>query len=585
MINIDMSAPRKIERDRRIDRKRIKRGNNESFLKSFSIKKSIPYLLLISFLFVIIFLFFSDRKQFLFATRYLFTFGRKSLVYKTYSISFEDDVPEEFKNLMEENLSKVVFEKTPRFKFKEKRGDLVIGMEEKKGSKVILSQDFIPVGHFYSLVTNLTDEELKTKNIYMIDGRLEKNIEGQLGVEITVLDGGIDSLVEKLKESDDNIGLLSFDTLDYRVKIIPFNEKYYLDDQDGAVKFRFYSSLKPEDEFIVSVIGAHIGTSGSGVMRRASLTKLNMGGVVAIARNLAFKMEAVKDDAYAAEHIGDFLADADLTHVSNEASFVPGCTPTRSMAFCSNPRYIDTLKKSGVDIVELTGNHNNDYGATHSASTIEMYKELGWDYFGGGLNLEDAEKILYKEVNGTKIAFIGYNYYDSMLNNQGPLAGASKSGANPYSEKKLKEDIEEGKNKADVVIVSIQFQECYCYPDGDVIYPICYKPLSVPDQRGTFKKAIDLGADIVVGTQAHQPQTYEIYKDGMIFYGLGNLFFDQYIWIGTRQGLVLTHYFYEGKYIQTKVVPIYMDKDFKVRLATKEQGDLLLKLLKDARDK
>ena len=76
-----------------------------------------------------------------------------------------------------------------------------------------------------------------------------------------------------------------------------------------------------------------------------------------------------------------------------------------------------------------------------------------------------------------------------------------------------------------------------------------------------------------------------MYKDGVIFYGLGNLFFDQYIWIGTRQGLVLTHYFYDGKYIQTKVVPIYMDKDFRVRLATKEQSDLLLKLLRDARDK
>ena len=89
---------------------------------------------------------------------------------------------------------------------------------------------------------------------------------------------------------------------------------------------------------------------------------------------------------------------------------------------------------------------------------------------------------------------------------------------------------------------------------------------------------------IVVGTQAHQPQTYELYGDGVIFYGLGNLYFDQYIWIGTRQGLVLTHYFYEGKHIQTKVVPIYMDKDFVVRLATPEQGALLLKLLKEARD-
>lgn len=577
-----MSAPRQRPREVELRKNSVTKVPSK---KSNEKKINILPLILISFLFSTVFLFFENKTYFIHAVEYLFNIRKSAVVYDTYTISFDDDVPEEFKNLMTENLSKVIFNKTPRFKFKDRNGDLEIGMQEKEGSKVVYSQDFIPVGHMYSLTTNLTDDDLKRKSLYMIDGRLKEKIQGQIDVDITVLDGGIDSLLSKLKESDDNIGLLTFDTLDYRVKVIPFNGKYYLDDQDGAVKFKFYSSVKPEDEFIIPVIGIHMGSSGSGVIQNDLLTKLNMSGVVAIARNLAFKMEAVKDDAYAAEFIGDFLADADLTHVSNEVSFVPGCVPTRSMAFCSSPDYIATLKKSGVDIVELTGNHNNDYGAKHSASTIEMYKELGWDYFGGGLNIEDAKKILYKDINGSKIAFLGYNYYDSVLNNPGPLAGASKSGANPYTEEQLKRDIEEAKKNADVVITTFQFQECYSYPDGDVIYPICYKPVSVPDQRGTFKKAIDLGADIVVGTQAHQPQTYEIYKDGMIFYGLGNLFFDQYIWIGTRQGLVLTHYFYDGKYIQTKVVPIYMDRDFKVRLATKEQGDLLLKLLKDARDK
>ena len=35
---------------------------------------------------------------------------------------------------------------------------------------------------------------------------------------------------------------------------------------------------------------------------------------------------------------------------------------------------------------------------------------------------------------------------------------------------------------------------------------------------------------------------------------MGNLYFDQINWIGTRQGLVLTHYFYDGRYIQTKII-------------------------------
>jgi len=96
--------------------------------------------------------------------------------------------------------------------------------------------------------------------------------------------------------------------------------------------------------------------------------------------------------------------------------------------------------------------------------------------------------------------------------------------------------------------------------------------------------AIDLGADIVVGSQAHQPQTYELYEDGIIFYGTGNLFFDQYMWIGTRQGMVLSHYIYDGVHIQSKITPIYTDRDLKPSIATQEQAELLMKLLKDARD-
>ncbi|HBB64529.1 TPA: hypothetical protein DCZ77_00955 [Patescibacteria group bacterium] len=252
------------------------------------------------------------------------------------------------------------------------------------------------------------------------------------------------------------------------------------------------------------------------------------------------------------------------------------------MRFCSNPKYIETLKKSGVDIVELTGNHNNDYGSTNNANTIQVYNDLGWDHFGGGLDITDASKILYKEVKGSTIAFVGYNYYDTMLNT-GAIASDTHAGANSYSVAKLERDIKIARENADVVIVTFQFQECYSYPDTDVIYPICYKPLSSPDQKGVFRKAIDLGANMVVGTQAHQPQTYEVYKDGLIFYGLGNLYFDQYRWIGTRQGIILSLYVKDGKLIQVKMTPTIMDRDLIPRVAGESDSNLLLNLLKSAR--
>ena len=334
--------------------------------------------------------------------------------------------------------------------------------------------------------------------------------------------------------------------------------------------------------FILGVLSRNIEELLLENFKEESIAKVNMTGVTAISRDLAGKIEASGDDAYPAENIGDFLADADLTHTSNEVSFVEGCVPQASMRFCSAPKYIATLEASGIDIVSLTGNHNNDYGASSNTSTINTYIEKGWDYFGGGLDAEDAAKILYKEVNGNTIAFIGYNYYDTMLGT-GAIATSSHAGANSYSESKMENDIEEAHKNADIVIVDFQFQECYSYPSSDVIFPICYRPLSSPDQKGVFRLAITYGADIVVGVQAHQPQTYELYEDGIIFYGLGNLYFDQTPWIGTRQGMILTHYFYNGSHIQTKITPTIYDSDMKTRIATEEEGDLLLDLLKDAR--
>ena len=48
---------------------------------------------------------------------------------------------------------------------------------------------------------------------------------------------------------------------------------------------------------------------------------------------------------------------------------------------------------------------------------------------------------------------------------------------------------------------------------------------------------IDAGADVVWGTHPHVIESIENYSDGMIFYSLGNLAFDQYWSAGTQEGL------------------------------------------------
>ena len=144
----------------------------------------------------------------------------------------------------------------------------------------------------------------------------------------------------------------------------------------------------------------------------SKLTTVAMTGVTAMVRATAFTMEQ-KGITYPAQDIGPLLAQADITHISNEIPFSPDCPfPTLTMeylVFCSNPKYIDLLKAVGTDIVELTGDHFMDYGADATLYTLQMYKDLGWPYYGGGANAEEARQPVKLENNGNKIAFMGCN--------------------------------------------------------------------------------------------------------------------------------------------------------------------------------
>jgi poly-gamma-glutamate capsule biosynthesis protein CapA/YwtB (metallophosphatase superfamily) len=142
-------------------------------------------------------------------------------------------------------------------------------------------------------------------------------------------------------------------------------------------------------------------------------------------------------------------------------------------------------------------------------------------------------------------------------------------------------DIEAARQTSQFVIVNIQYAECQAYPAGYVEFPLCDG--TIGGQEEAFRQMIDFGADMVVGSSAHQPQTYELYEGKPIYYGLGNLYFDQTQWPGTERGIILTHYFAGGKLLQTKLSPTEYDKDFQTRLMDIETAVYLLERLNDAR--
>lgn len=405
-----------------------------------------------------------------------------------------------------------------------------------KTCELLYQEDYFPVMRFATLDDSIPLDKLKSSVSgssadydYINVNGLEDKAKSILSIESVSSASSVETREALVSQLESNKSAISFVPASYlgpNLKVMEVDNVFPLD-TDGMFRAETYICARDFSNPVAVALMTEEEDRFDSISLDSTATVIQTG-VTAMGRNLVNKAKSTNDPAWFAQKIGDFLRDADLTHTSNEVSFVEGCTQQKgTMRFCALPSTIETLKESGITLVELTGNHNNDYGKSHSTYTIELYKEHGIDYFGGGLNLEDAKKPYVTEIKGTKIGFLGYNYYDSVVSkNSIPLASTTQPGANPYSEDQVKADIQSLREEVDIVIVDYQFQECWCYSEGNTV---CYRPDAVPNQKKVFQQTAEWGADIVVGTQAHQPQGFEMGDDKAIFYGLGNLYFDQVV--------------------------------------------------------
>ncbi|MEZ4661255.1 MAG: CapA family protein [Caldilineaceae bacterium] len=295
----------------------------------------------------------------------------------------------------------------------------------------------------------------------------------------------------------------------------------------------------------------------------ARLTVITVTGVTALTRMTAHQMDQFGND-WPARIIGADLAAADITHVSNEVSFVPGCQTDiapDNLLFCSKPEYMATLTASGVDIISLTGNHQNDFGLPAALTSLELQSAAGFRLFGGGKNMAEATAPLFMEHNGNRLAFLGGNSF-------GPIqawATADAPGAAPLDLDALTASIRTIRQTepASVIFVDVQNEERY------EISPM-------PGQRANFNAISLAGADVVTGVQAHSPQALEFTEGRLILFGLGNLYFDQMWSEPTRQGIVAKHTIYANRHISTQLLVTIIEDYGQPRWATPAEREQIL---------
>ena len=186
---------------------------------------------------------------------------------------------------------------------------------------------------------------------------------------------------------------------------------------------------------------------------------------------------------------------------------IPKCGPN----LYQRPETLPGLKKQGFDLILLANNHIMDYGRAGLEATINYANEVGLATIGAGDGSFSAYKPLIKEIDGIKIGIV--NAGEAQFGVIDYFERNAKSGYAWINHSLVDKNVIRLKKECDFVMVLSHA--------GLENYPIPQK-----EWRERYKHLCELGADIVVGTHPHVAQGYEKYKNSIIFYSLGNFYFD-----------------------------------------------------------
>lgn len=199
-------------------------------------------------------------------------------------------------------------------------------------------------------------------------------------------------------------------------------------------------------------------------------------------------------DKYGAEYflskVKSIFAEDDLTIVNFEGTLSERGTRVDNLfAFRGDPSYVNILTSSSVEAANIANNHTLDYG-TDALNDTRMYLENA-----GILTCRGKDNVTVTEINGIKVGLVGINYLNDIMRTE------------------LEDAIASAKNKgAELVILSIHWGE------EKRIEPTA-------EQKEVARRAIDCGADVVLGAHPHVLEGIEKYKGRYILYSMGNFCF------------------------------------------------------------
>ena len=225
------------------------------------------------------------------------------------------------------------------------------------------------------------------------------------------------------------------------------------------------------------------------------------------------------------QYIKEMVSEADISLGILEGALAGG-EPTGYPIFNSPDEVIDSLRDTGIDVVNYANNHIYDYDDEGLQRTIEITKEKGLDVLGVK-STEEEKSYLVKEVDGVKIGFASYVFETAAVNgyktiNSNPVSINSENLINTFNYN----DLESFYNRIASEISAMK-AEGVEFIIASMHWGEEYNTYIEATQNEIAKKLNELGVDIILGGHPHVIQPYEIMKNEsghstFVIYSQGN---------------------------------------------------------------
>lgn len=176
--------------------------------------------------------------------------------------------------------------------------------------------------------------------------------------------------------------------------------------------------------------------------------------------------------------------------------------------FIFDPKVAPMLKEIGITAVSQANNHTLDQGRAGADESRKLLTNAGLKVFGDQVRDDTESALTIIEIDGQKVALLGFNITD-----------------NPVNKTDTEAALKSAYEQARYVVVFMHWGAEY---------------QSSPNmtQIELAHWFIDNGVDAVIGAHPHWMQSVEVYNNRPIIYSLGNFIFDQDWSRETNYGLI-----------------------------------------------